>query len=1023
MKLTRHLIWIFPLAIIAAASIIYQVGGSELTRALLRKEIAKLYGVSEATVESYERRLPADWQIGDPIELEAAPHGHSWPAGVEVIDDEDTGLRLEFAHMGDGDFPGQDEPLQTSYVMVNNSNATATGTLSFLDDSGEPLELEINGVTNSVFPFVLNRQSVQKMTAAGSGELKSGWARIRSDQPIVVTSNFGAIRADGTVITDVGVGEAEPGTEFTIFADTIGSNDTGLAVSNPDDEQAIDIQMTLNDAAGVMVDQTVVNLGPQGHLARFLSQLFPSVENIAEFEGTVVLTSTTAAATADSSTLSRDPAGEAPLLPFVGLTLRISGVIFTSVPMVPPPPPDAEHTRLAFPQAADGEVGGFKVSTTPVLFNNTGKQAAGMIEFFQGDGSFNEVGVGGIATSSIPFNIPPRGVFRVDTDGVGELGVGWARVTMDQPLAGVAIFTIKDAQDRIVAAVGVNAALLRRQFELIADTSSLFDTAIALANPLEPGKGEPDTPTRINFTLRDAEGRFIAFTDVALSARQHTSLFVTQLFSEVEGIEEFEGRIQASVNGEDTYVVALSLRSAVEKLTPVPVFMEQHAFAPTLTLEFAQTLPGTSPSVAWTLHQNEEDLAIEFAEIRIAGASFSTSNISPGFPFGVGYLTRPERAIYLSSTSEQEGQGAAQSFSFELIAAEMDDITVLANGTFSQENGETVITMQYVNKNSNTFVNEDSDLVVFVDPGVINVPESAEFETITEFVSVSRSSTAERRVIRRMGQTTETENPDPNLARIEQVTPYLPAGGALQTIQGSNFGEEPTILFPLQGGEIASLSGFLEENGDLTVVVPGGSVPGQLRVDNGNGPGNGYRIRPLFAPRLELNLSAASPSGAGSDSVELNFVQDEDLYPIVGFEVFLAVESASFAGLEAGQAVGSFREREGGLLYGLFVSQVDGSRAVLDIAEDPEVFVQGQLELEIIAGDPPVLQASYHTETFGIQYLTEPNAVLLVLQIPGLVLPPAGEGVSSWAELTSAQSNADLESGVAALALVQEERE
>ncbi len=57
-RLTRHLIWIFPRVIIGTVSILYRVGGSELTRALLRREIAKLYRVSEATVESYEKRLP-----------------------------------------------------------------------------------------------------------------------------------------------------------------------------------------------------------------------------------------------------------------------------------------------------------------------------------------------------------------------------------------------------------------------------------------------------------------------------------------------------------------------------------------------------------------------------------------------------------------------------------------------------------------------------------------------------------------------------------------------------------------------------------------------------------------------------------------------------------------------------------------------------------------------------------------------------------------------------------------------------
>ena len=370
----------------------------------------------------------------------------------------------------------------------------------------------------------------------------------------------------------------------------------------------------------------------------------------------------------------------------------------------------------------------------------------------------------------------------------------------------------------------------------------------------------------------------------------------------------------------------------------------------------------------------------------------------------------------------QEGQGASAGFPFELIAAE-DDIVVLATGTFSQDDENTVISMQYVNKKSNTFVNEDSDLTVFVDPGVISVPEGPRFGTITELISVSRSSTTERRVIRRISQTTETESPDLTLARVEQVTPYLPTGGAIQTIQGSNFGEDPIVFFPLAEGATTSRNGFPEENGDLSVAVPEGVVPGPMSVDNGNGPGNGYRIRPLFAPRLELRVPAASPSGAGSDTVELSFVQDEDLYPIVGFDVFLAVESASFAGLEPGRAVGSFQARAGGLTYGLFVSQVGGSTALLDIAEDPEIFVEGKLELEIIEGGPLVLRASYHPEAFGIQYLTEPSGVHLVFQDLGFVLPPIGEMISSWAELTSAQSNADPESGLTALAFVEQERQ
>jgi len=63
-------------------------------------------------------------------------------------------------------------------------------------------------------------------------------------------------------------------------------------------------------------------------------------------------------------------AGEALLLEFVGMTLRIAGPVLTSVPFVPPPAPDADKTRLAFPQVADGGAGSLSISTTVALFNH-----------------------------------------------------------------------------------------------------------------------------------------------------------------------------------------------------------------------------------------------------------------------------------------------------------------------------------------------------------------------------------------------------------------------------------------------------------------------------------------------------------------------------------------------------------------------------------------------------------------------------------------------------------------------------
>ncbi len=66
MKRTRHLIWIFPLLVVAAAALLYQAGASRLSVLALKKELARQYGVSEGTIEEMARRLPPGWQFGDP---------------------------------------------------------------------------------------------------------------------------------------------------------------------------------------------------------------------------------------------------------------------------------------------------------------------------------------------------------------------------------------------------------------------------------------------------------------------------------------------------------------------------------------------------------------------------------------------------------------------------------------------------------------------------------------------------------------------------------------------------------------------------------------------------------------------------------------------------------------------------------------------------------------------------------------------------------------------------------------------
>ena len=985
MRRTGHKTWILPLLTVAAVALVFYVAASRLNPVAFKKDLARQYGVSEETVEEVAGLLPPDWQFGDPIELEDEAHPHTWPAGVEVIEDETTGVTLTFAHLGDGHFAGQDEPLQTSYTIVNNTRKSAAGTIHFFQDDASPLELEIDGVTDSSFPFQLQSGSQQRFTTSGAGDLKSGWTRIRSNQPLVVTSSFGAIREDGTVISDVGVGESELGTEFTIFADTIGTNDTGVALTNPHDDDPVDIEMTLRDAGGVVVAQEQLHLEPRGHTALFVHQLFPEVPGIREFEGTVVLKSTTAAAAGDGTLMSR-PAGEAAPVSFVGLTLRISGTVFTSVPMVPPPAPDADHTKLGFPQAADGEAGDLSVSTTPVIFNVTDREASGVIEFFKGDGSFNEVRVGGVATSAIPFEIPPRGVFRVDTDGVGELAVGWARVTMDQPLAGVAIFTIKDKAGGIVAAVGVNSALLRSRLEFIADTRDLFDTALAIVNPLEI----PEHPMRLRVALKDTAGFAVApVKTIDLAPREHVALFLTQLFPEVEGIDEFEGRLEVVFGGSGRYVIALSLRSALEKLTSQPVFSEKHAFSPAMTAELASSVRSASPSLKWALHQSRGDLAVRHIEAAVDGLRLHTEGLRIGTELGSGYQDRPDQHIQL--LAREVGEGFLE---YDLVFTQ-DEVEVRAQGLIRNLLDGVQFTMTDLDALPATNLFLDTDMVVHFAGGLFEIQEEAEEVSVNVVsTSVSQSTRADLSVRHRSLQTMPLKDPDPILSDISEIsTPWLTTT-ELITIQGTKFGDAPRVVFPGRFGATISVDPLEAEEGQVSVFVPAGVTAGQIRIDNGNGPGAGYTTELFFAPVFSLQQEA------GTDKLKFELRQEGDVLRMEEIFEFRVYEVGIDVGqLEVGQRVGisynTFPSPNGGL----FVKSIDGDVVRLEIAPEPGIGVTGELILESLADDilairtPPENQPS-ETLVLGLR------SYLRVVELEGLPLsfPNDGEIVfaSSW---------------------------
>ena len=286
------LIWGFLLVLIFFAGLAYFTGGSRVTEELLRRKLLQSYGLSETQLDRLSFDLPGGWRRSSLAHLESPPHEHDLPPSYSVAE---TGVSLVFAQMGDGPIAGTDQRLQTTIELLEDdffdSEEAVTGTIEFYDDSGNPLELTLNGTTGSAFPFQLSEAELARFTTAGTGEIKTGWVHVHSDQPISGSLSFGIRDSEGNVLTDVGVPASVLGNEFTIFADSIGSSRTGVAAANPSDDQSLDLVFTLNRSDGTQVAVQERTLVPRGHLAIFLDELFSTVPGIDELEGSVVIRS------------------------------------------------------------------------------------------------------------------------------------------------------------------------------------------------------------------------------------------------------------------------------------------------------------------------------------------------------------------------------------------------------------------------------------------------------------------------------------------------------------------------------------------------------------------------------------------------------------------------------------------------------------------------------------------------------------------------------------------------------------
>jgi len=202
---------------------------------------------------------------------------------------------IYFPQVGDGRFG--DEKFQTTFILANSGSGFGFAKIEFFDSAGEPMALDLgSGVEETSRSLFLSPLQFEFLQTTGEGEGKVGYARVSSNNLAVGgTAVFTQVNIEREMImTEAGVPATIPAEKFSLFLDSLGLQDTGLAMVNTSGEEEANLEIRLFNLDAELVAETTMTLPAGGHLPRFIRELFSDHnirEKAANMQGVVTIVS------------------------------------------------------------------------------------------------------------------------------------------------------------------------------------------------------------------------------------------------------------------------------------------------------------------------------------------------------------------------------------------------------------------------------------------------------------------------------------------------------------------------------------------------------------------------------------------------------------------------------------------------------------------------------------------------------------------------------------------------------------
>jgi hypothetical protein len=185
----------------------------------------------------------------------------------------------------------------SNFLLTNSTNTATTATLSFFDNTGKPLGINIEGTMAPTHQVAVPSRGSAKVTTSGlPPNFVAGWVAVTTDPAVELSGNAVFQLFNGaTLFSEASVPGVLPVSRIDFFADEEGGYKTGFALANPGSTPASGT-LTLLKRDGTEFGTYPIFIEPGNHTAMYLYQLFG--ENAPSGRAEIILTSGYLAATA-----------------------------------------------------------------------------------------------------------------------------------------------------------------------------------------------------------------------------------------------------------------------------------------------------------------------------------------------------------------------------------------------------------------------------------------------------------------------------------------------------------------------------------------------------------------------------------------------------------------------------------------------------------------------------------------------------------------------------------------------------